>query len=779
MGQPFRRAQRLAGLLAVLVAAAPLFAVGRQTVVGARVGKNDFAHLESCAKELAAKGCAAEVADLLDVMTRLGDDGAALAKTRDACAKSLEKDKGKAKPPASGAAVASIARTLHSCASDMTKQLAALDAKDAATLAEQILRVDDEQPLAHETLGQTFEKPADAGAKAKSDAKAGAWLTPEQKRVLARRREIQTAVVQARRLEIPLEVAPSTFAPLQAIDPSPATVVRYGNLEFHSNMQPERLQRIVRRGLQAMALSKFVRGLPLEVPAALKKLGRKYVLLTAKTQYDKAIDVAVAAKGIKEADAAAARERGGYIDERGFYVSEGVSEVQDYCFVVLVLGLRYYEGDDPEPQPCLVKGHLEWLCLTMFGSSLPGIVSESKEVPHADATTSDRARDQREEKRAREVRDAGISGARRWMTFLASRGQDPPWSNSFVSDIALLIDLDLVKSTFVVEYLQENLAFNDLLRTTGTKSGDKRTRTEQIESKLDGGLPAFEARFRAWLLPRPVPVVQRLARPPASEETPTKEEEAALVALDRVRKVAWDIAKYGAFEPMQVDRELSTACALHVRYLKLHPDQLAKWPDAHEEYPEQEGFSTEGCWAGTHAVIAPGVATAEEAVAGWMGTFYHRLPLLEPGLKRIGFDLADRIAVLDASSLVVQDELIGCMVWPARDMHDVPTRFVAGGELPHPVPGVDERAFGYPITLQTTHQNGEFELVLFKGPKRDGPAVACHVSTPAHPSNPDLAPPGAFCLLPKARLEPRTTYTVVATPADGGAPLVWSFTTGE
>jgi hypothetical protein len=178
-------------------------------------------------------------------------------------------------------------------------------------------------------------------------------------------------------------------------------------------------------------------------------------------------------------------------------------------------------------------------------------------------------------------------------------------------------------------------------------------------------------------------------------------------------------------------------------------------------------------------VIAPGVATAEEAVAGWMGTFYHRLPLLEPGLKRIGFSLEERIAVLDAASLVVPDKNVGCVVWPARDMKDVPTRFVAGGELPHPVPGVDEREFGYPITVQTTQKNGEMELVLCKGAKAGGPPVACHVSTPSHPTNPDLAPPGAFCLLPKARLEPRTTYTVVATPSDGEAPLVWSFTTGE
>jgi hypothetical protein len=774
MGQPPLRAKRPAGLLAALAAVALGFtahgAVGLSANT-ALVGKNEFAHLEGCAKELAAKGCAAEVADLLDVMTRLGDDGAALAKSRDACSKSL--DKVKAKPPASGAAVASIARTLHSCASDMTKLIAALDAKDAATLAEQILRVDDDQPLAHETLGQVFEKPANA------KAGAGAWTTPEQQRLAKRRREIEAAIAQVRKLEIPLETAPSELAALHAIDPSPAVVVRYGNVQFHSTMAPEKLQRIVRRGLQAMALSKFLRGLPLEVPAALKKTSHKFVMLEARAMYEKAVGLAVAAKGLKADREAAALERGGYIDERGFYVEQSLSEVSCYCFVTLMMGLEYYRAGEPEPQPCLVGGHLHWLCLTLFGSPLPGIDHDPKDVPHAEARTSDRARDAQEEQRARDVANAGLSGARRWMTFLAARGEDPPWSNSFVDDISKLVDLDLVKSTFVVEYLQESSLFNELLRTTAQDSGDKRPRKDVIEPKLDGGLAAFEARFHAWLLPRPTPLVQRLALPPASDDKPTKEEAAALAALDRARKLAWDSSKYGAFAPMQVDSELSNACALHVRYLKLHPDQLAKWPDAHEEYPEQEGFSSEGCWAGTHSVIAPGVATAEEAVAGWMGTFYHRLPLLEPGLKRIGFSLEERIAVLDAASLVVPDKNVGCVVWPARDMKEVPTRFVAGGELPHPVPGVDEREFGYPITLQTTQKNGEMELVLCKGAKAGGPPVACHVSTPAHPTNPDLAPPGAFCLLPKARLEPRATYTVVATPSDGEAPLVWSFTTGE
>ena len=771
MGQPFRRAQRQIGLLAVLAAAVPSRAADGPARSGALIPRSDFAHLEGCAKELAAKGCAAEVADLFDVMTRLGNEGAALAKTRDACTKSLEKVKAKA--PASGAAVASIARNLRSCASDMSKQIAALDVKDAATLAEQILRVDDEQPLAHETLGHVFEKPAHA------KAGAGTWTTRERQRLARRRREIEAAIAQVRKLEIPLETAPSELAALHAIDPSPAVVVRYGNLQFHTTMAPEKMQRIVRRGLQAMALSKFLRGLPLEVPVALKKASCRFVMLEARTMYEKAVGLAVAAKGLKAERAAAALESGGYIDERGFYVEQSVSEVSCYCFVTLMMGLEYYRAGEHEPQPCLVGGHLHWLCLTLFGSPLPGIIHDPEDVPRAERRTSDRARDAQEEQRARDVAEAGLSGARRWMTFLASRGEDPPWSNSFVDDISKLVDLDLVKSAFVVEYLQESSLFNELLRTTAQDYDDKRPRKDVIEPKLDGGLAAFEARFHAWLLPKPTPLVQRLALPPATDDKPTREEQAALAALDRARKLSWDSSKYGEFTPLQIDRELSNACALHVRYLKLHPDQLEKWPDAHEEYPEQEGFSSEGCWAGTHSVIAPGVATAEEAVAGWMGTFYHRLPLLEPGLKRIGFSLEERIAVLDADSLVVPDKFVGCVVWPARDMKDVPTRFTPGGELPSPVPGADEREFGYPITVQTTQKNGEMELVLCKGAKANGPPVACHVSTPAHPTNPDLAPPGAFCLLPKARLEPRATYTVVATAADGEAPLVWSFTTGE
>src|SRR6185295_11631593 len=99
-------------------------------------------------------------------------------------------------------------------------------------------------------------------------------------------------------------------------------------------------------------------------------------------------------------------------------------------------------------------------------------------------------------------------------------------------------------------------------------------------------------------------------------------------------------------------------------YLDKHPAQKAAWPDAHEEYADQEGFSPEGSRAGLASVIAPGVNGPEQAIDGWMATFYHRLPLLAPGLVRIGWGLEKGTAVLDSGDLVAPSETSAWAAWP-------------------------------------------------------------------------------------------------------------------
>jgi hypothetical protein len=97
--------------------------------------------------------------------------------------------------------------------------------------------------------------------------------------------------------------------------------------------------------------------------------------------------------------------------------------------------------------------------------------------------------------------------------------------------------------------------------------------------------------------------------------------------------------------------------------------------------------------------------------------------------------------------------------------------------LPNPVPGEDPSKWGCPVTLQLFHMevSTEPEMRLLTP---DGRAVDCHWSTPQYPTNPELAPSGAFCLMPKAALLLATTYRVVVTGLPGEtSQMEWSFTT--
>ena len=207
-----------------------------------------------------------------------------------------------------------------------------------------------------------------------------------------------------------------------------------------------------------------------------------------------------------------------------------------------------------------------------------------------------------------------------------------------------------------------------------------------------------------------------------------------------------------------------------------------RWPDAHEEYPDKDGFTAAGCRAGLNAVIAPGSTGPRDAIDGWMGTFYHRLPLIHGGLLRIGWGLEGGFAVLDAGSLVGKVMQVDMIVaWPPDKARKIPRRF--NPELPNPVPGEDQRAWGYPVTLQCfVREDSSVPVVtrmtLHQG-GRDGPVVPCWYSSPTAPSNPLLAPADTYCLIPKAHLGSGTRYHVRAEFEGWPHRKEWSFQTGR
>ena len=210
-----------------------------------------------------------------------------------------------------------------------------------------------------------------------------------------------------------------------------------------------------------------------------------------------------------------------------------------------------------------------------------------------------------------------------------------------------------------------------------------------------------------------------------------------------------------------------------------NPEQADKWPDAHEEYRDKPGYTAEGHWSGNHANIASQTDDPKLAVDLWIGTFYHRLPMLTPELVRIGWGQAGTMSVLDVTSFVNAPENEWLLVYPADGMSGVPVHF-QGHEQPNPVPEQPDQDFGYPITLQLGLSNREEpapEIVLQL--LDAGSEVPCWFSSPSKPTNPALVPKDAWCLIPKAPLKPNTSYTVNATWQGATRKQSWTFKTGS
>jgi hypothetical protein len=224
-------------------------------------------------------------------------------------------------------------------------------------------------------------------------------------------------------------------------------------------------------------------------------------------------------------------------------------------------------------------------------------------------------------------------------------------------------------------------------------------------------------------------------------------------------------------QPVALDAELSAGAAAHAAYLVKYPEQASRWPDAHEQRPEVPEFSAAGSWAGMHSVIV--TAPPDECIDSWLATFYHRLPLLHPGLLRVGFGHAEGISVLDSGSVVNPGNSWEAM-WPYDGQKNVPRAFP--GELPPPVPDrLEPNSLGYPITIQLGPLNPATDLSI-ELLDSSGKAVPSVLSAPTAPSNKQLIPSQAWCLIPTSPLGAKKTYRVRANW--GNVLREWSFETG-
>ena len=218
-----------------------------------------------------------------------------------------------------------------------------------------------------------------------------------------------------------------------------------------------------------------------------------------------------------------------------------------------------------------------------------------------------------------------------------------------------------------------------------------------------------------------------------------------------------------------------------------------------------------------------GKSFPEESVDGWLGTPYHRFPLLKHNVKRIGyaylFENDYTIAVLDMASLAGPYNPKAApkfVVWPAHNLEAVPTSF-HGRERPNPLADQaqedqDITKTGYPISLQMQRElavqlvNAEIELYTVKGAGKQpdkhlflpaepvwekwrercgGPEnkpVPLWVHTPRTALNRRVEEREVIFAIPKEPLETKQAYQVRVKLEIGGNEamwFVWEFETGR
>lgn len=753
------RRQRRLTAVALSIALAALQARADEPLADAATLKQ----LDAIAVRVAKAGRDAEVVQLVDLLLALGMDPTAAADLVGRCNGELARARTRKD------ALPAEAKALRRIAADLAGTLATLDADAATRLARAIVLLDGEVDAAQMQLGRV-----------RLD---GRWQPAGAAQRAARRDAMQIAMHKARQLSIDIEVTPCADELAVALIGAPAHTARCGGLTIHSAWPADKLDRTLREVLRAVAWFRATVDGELRVHAP---AGMTWIAVPSMTAYQRALPV-LRGKGLLSDSAAAnAGKLTGWQLNPALAVVYRHTEVSLETSVLSRLLDDLSFGDPPlalrTAPPTLRAGLENWLCLNWFGSPMIGrVYFEDGEMATRRATGGssaplDRARQQMHDELMR-MAQGGILGVRSWMAYLVARGEDPRWTQTFRDQLGKMSGPELLKTTLVYEYLTERgptaAVFGRLAAARGALGADP---TTCLSAAVDGPLDEFELEWREWLRPVDGGLAARLDGNAALDRSAA----AALAAVNALRQAA--LARLPDSPPKTVsfDPDLAAGCRAHARYLGHHADQASQWPGIHEELPDRAGFSTAGAWAAANGLIATGARTEAAAIDAWMGGFYHRLPLLRPGVIRIGFALEQGVAVLDAKSLVAPLADAWLVVWPAPQATDVPRSFST--ELPNPVPDADQRRFGYCVTVQRSARiqdddTAAGEITLREGGP-DGPPVDGYLTTPTRPLNPDLVPPDAYAFIPGAKLKARTAYHATFRIGDD-KPFSWSFTTGS
>jgi hypothetical protein len=250
-------------------------------------------------------------------------------------------------------------------------------------------------------------------------------------------------------------------------------------------------------------------------------------------------------------------------------------------------------------------------------------------------------------------------------------------------------------------------------------------------------------------------------------------EERALIQLNLSRR-------HAGLEPVTLDSELSRGCMAHAAYLvrnTKHPSTQGL--GAHDEDPQLPGYTEDGKKAAKSSDISFGHPPLA-AIDCWMNSLFHRIPIIDPNLKKVGFGYAQggrwrNITVLDVERGRDKGRTETVVIFPGKDMKQVPLA-LQRGETPDPIPEDKDKLAGYPITI--TFPLGAMVREAAATLTLDGKEVEVWLSTPEKPVDARFQR-NTICLIAKHPFRPGATYTVAWKATVNGMAMeqTWSFGT--
>ncbi len=257
-------------------------------------------------------------------------------------------------------------------------------------------------------------------------------------------------------------------------------------------------------------------------------------------------------------------------------------------------------------------------------------------------------------------------------------------------------------------------------------------------------------------------VLQAKAEPP---------DEQALRLLNHYRQLA-------GLTPVKLDRKLSAGCMEHANYMLQNQGTDAMVGlNPHTQRSSLPGASAAGAACAKAADLFPRVSDLGVAIDVWMAGMYHRRPMLDPQLERIGVGYARLPDGMLTAALRFENARRRAGTWPvaypADKQTDVPLDY--GAEFPNPIP--NQGTGGYAITLQFPPFDKVTDVTA-KLTDAKGNPVQFFLSDPEHPAT-SFGQFGLICLIPKLSLQAQNAYIIRIDATWNGKPgtWTWSFST--